>query len=689
MSAVPKKIAIPSNLPQHVADPISLTFMHADLARSGLVPADMGCYPTNATFSGQGQYVIPYQDGVMYRVRIDRNIDKYMQPKGQRGIWTPCVPSEDHSILYLVEGEKKAAKFLKRWPKAIVIGIGGCEMALERYGDGSRRLLPAIAEFVRPRMQVVCIFDGDIETKPGVQRAAHATAHAVEACSASVEVFRPPSGKGVDDWLVEDPSASLEELTPVLLGDLQEGYRNLQLKLGCQMHDSKLVLNEINARKLLFHNFGEGLFRDKRLGLIRDGYTADANQLRIDAIEYLQGEINYHYAVGKIQGGLSLITQASKDFVQELVRKIEWDGVPRLDTWGSRYFSTEFPAYADEWGRQLMTGMALRILKPGTKVDRACILIGDQGIGKSTFFEELATFDGHSFYHACTDLGSSGDRGQTQGQLFAASVVVDLAEGVIFESKKSVMDRSKQLITQRYDEFRVAFATETSREDRGFIFVGTTNRRDQLGDDTGSRRFLNLEVKKITKLPYLEKLQILAEVVYREHEISNSNWYDLRVKLDEAPEELRAANPHITNVQELVNAKFQRDNPTADFLVKLLDSGEVACAHKSPHDKFITSGYVEARFMRTGRRPTMSIPRALSALSSSPHFAYELTPWKALASSLLFAIKDGAGKDTDLSPDYLDGINNKQQMMTGYRCIRRLPLASPQDEQPVQEVTQE
>ncbi len=105
--------------PLQTDDPVSIKFMYADLARSGLTPQDIGAYPVNHLTSGlTGSYIIPYHDPLMYRQRFDRKSDKYTQPRGRRDIWwSPHVALEElraSDTLYIIEGEKKAARFLKQ-----------------------------------------------------------------------------------------------------------------------------------------------------------------------------------------------------------------------------------------------------------------------------------------------------------------------------------------------------------------------------------------------------------------------------------------------------------------------------------------------------------------------------------------------------------------------------------------------
>lgn len=140
--------------PLCIEDPDSVAFMLRDLERSGLLPHDIAAYPIQK--QGMGvvpAYCIPYHDERMYRIRYDRDIDKYTQPKNLRDVWWPpridLQSYRSATTIFIIEGEKKAAKFHKQWPGLAVFGIGGCHNALIK-NDGAKRLLDPILSVLRP-----------------------------------------------------------------------------------------------------------------------------------------------------------------------------------------------------------------------------------------------------------------------------------------------------------------------------------------------------------------------------------------------------------------------------------------------------------------------------------------------------------------------------------------------------------
>jgi predicted P-loop ATPase len=222
------------------------------------------------------------------------------------------------------------------------------------------------------------------------------------------------------------------------------------------------------------------------------------------------------------------------------------------------------------------------------------------------------------------------------------------------------MDKIKQIITQTQDEYREVYAKGTRIDKRGFVFVGTTNRRDQLGDQTGSRRFLNMWVTKIERMSFSDKMQILAEVREKEHQIRNSAWYEFKVDIAEAPVTLREENRHITSVHELVNSQFQRADADVEYIRSLIESGDIGSTKEG---LYLSAVYIAARQGHNDTRTKNAIGRVLSQLATSNTFPYKLE-YKRLRINQL-----NMTKQQELS--YTDGISNNQGQLSGYLITNR------------------
>jgi Virulence-associated protein E len=102
--------------------------------------------------------------------------------------------------------------------------------------------------------------------------------------------------------------------------------------------------------------------------------------------------------------------------VLEYLDDIEWDRVPRIDQWMSKYLGTVEDDYTRAVSRCFLISAIARIRQPGCKVDTLPILEGLQGIGKSTVAETLFQ---PWFSDEIADLGSKDAAMQQPG--FGAS----------------------------------------------------------------------------------------------------------------------------------------------------------------------------------------------------------------------------------------------------------------------------
>ena len=101
-------------------------------------------------------------------------------------------------------------------------------------------------------------------------------------------------------------------------------------------------------------------------------------------------------------------------FLDEWINVLpEWDGTPRLGSWLSDLFEVEDPDDALlVWAsRFVFLGAVWRAFKPGTKLDETPILIGPQGIGKSTAIRMCLPPDYPFWFTDGLHLGADRRRG--------------------------------------------------------------------------------------------------------------------------------------------------------------------------------------------------------------------------------------------------------------------------------------
>jgi predicted P-loop ATPase len=393
-----------------------------------------------------------------------------------------------------------------------------------------------------------------------------------------------------------------------------------------------------------------------------DGFPVDMEILEEASIKYIQGFHFYRGNVGMIRTALRMtLNKLNKDLVQDLVLGLEWDGKSRLETWGSQYFECANPKIANEWGRLLMTSLAFRLAQPGIKCDIVPILVGAQGIGKTTFFEELSVFDGHLFYQELMKFSSdANDETRSETTKFKVATVIDLGEGVVFSAYKTNTDLMKQRLTQTIDTYRPVYSPYVIKIPRSFIFVGTSNRKDLLSDGTGSRRFFILEAIRIAKLAYEEKMQILAEVIAKKDKLLASNWYDIQLTREDLIVEEK--DKHITNVQALLNVEFTKVDNFEQQLLELIENDRVA-KYKDGRGYFVSTKYLYAQLNTELRLDGDKLTNRMSRLMASTTFRYRCEKAKPEERTLDFPSKG-------IQDLYMAGINNSQRMVTGYQLLK-------------------
>lgn len=165
--------------------------------------------------------------------------------------------------------------------------------------------------------------------------------------------------------------------------------------------------------------------------------------------------------------------------VKEYLNSLDWDGLPRIDTLLIDYLGAEDTPFNRAVSRKTLCAATARIMQPGIKFDYMLVLIGSQGIGKSSLFSHLA---GKWFSDSLTTVQNKEAYEQLQG-------VWIIEMGELAATRKADVESLKHFLSKQTDSFRVAYGKHVSDFPRQCIFVGTTNDREFLKDRTGNRRF--------------------------------------------------------------------------------------------------------------------------------------------------------------------------------------------------------
>lgn len=223
---------------------------------------------------------------------------------------------------------------------------------------------------------------------------------------------------------------------------------------------------------------------------------------------------------GKIADGLTVVLREKRYHpVKEYIDSLEWDGVERLDDLFINVFGAADNAYTRAVTRKSFTAAIARIYNPGCKYDQCTVIVGDQGIGKSTL---LGKMGGEWFNDSLTTV-----EGKDALEVIQGSWLIELGE--MAGMRRAQVDAVKHFMSKREDKFRVAYGKRTEDFPRRCVFFATTNEDDFLRDVTGNRRFWVINVKGCTGM--------VSVWEYVDEEIRGQLWAEAKVRY-EAGEEL-------------------------------------------------------------------------------------------------------------------------------------------------------
>jgi predicted P-loop ATPase len=166
--------------------------------------------------------------------------------------------------------------------------------------------------------------------------------------------------------------------------------------------------------------------------------------------------------------------------VREYLNGLKWDGTRRVERLFVDYLAAEPNPYTLDIARLMMTAAVTRIFEPGHKFDFAVILEGLQGKRKSTFIEIL----GRKWF---AELDGDFHDPKMMIELMQGAWILELPELTGFQ--RSDVRAIKAFISRKKDRARLAYARRAGEFPRQCIFIGSTNDREYLKDDTGGRRF--------------------------------------------------------------------------------------------------------------------------------------------------------------------------------------------------------
>lgn len=300
------------------------------------------------------------------------------------------------------------------------------------------------------------------------------------------------------------PSDWTKELNINKSGNIEPTIENYALILNNDPNlKDTLAMNEFVGKLRVVGNLPWRKCKDKVNG---DGWKdSDESSLRL-YVERTYGAVNRN----NLTDALNHIAQ-EKSFhpVRQYLNGLSWDEVPRAETLFADVLGAKNSAYTRAVTRKWLLGAVARIMRPGCKFDNMVVLVGAQGIGKSTLGNKLGRC-----WFSDTVIAMQGKEAYEQLQ---GHWIIEMGE--LATMKKAEVETVKSFISKREDSFRAAYARNSQDNPRQCVFYGTTNTDNFLRDSTGNRRFwpIGCEPKKASRsvfsLTDYDIDQIWAEVM--------------------------------------------------------------------------------------------------------------------------------------------------------------------------------
>ena len=243
-----------------------------------------------------------------------------------------------------------------------------------------------------------------------------------------------------------------------------------------------------------------------------------------------------------------------------------WDGETRLDFWLGHVFEVgDIHEDLLSWAsRSVLMGVVIRTDHPGEKHDEMVVLVGPQGIGKSTAWAWLLPGEPQRSLWFSDGLSFHGDQ-KAKVEALQGMVLVEASE--MTGSTKAEVETIKKFLSRANDNIRLTYRRDPSPLLRRCMIVGTTNDPRCLPNDpSGNRRFLPVPCTAgdpAATRAYLNenREQLWAEALHRIRE--NHETAYLPDSLKGAQSELTEQYRAVDEVAEEVIGEWLAANPTA------------------------------------------------------------------------------------------------------------------------------
>lgn len=291
----------------------------------------------------------------------------------------------------------------------------------------------------------------------------------------------------------------------------------------------------------------------------KTGWSDTQDSLLLDWIARKYG---VEFSAAKIRDAVRAVSYGRKYHpVREYLDGLpSWDGVPRIDTLLVKYLDAPDTKYVREVTRKTLVAAVARVYDPGCQFDNMLVLIGEQGVGKSTLFRKLVR--GRSEWFSDSLKMDSMNSTKDAGELVQGKWIIEIGE--MTGMRKADINAIKSFMSRRSDDFRAAYGHHPEDRPRQCVVVGSTNNGDGfLRDITGNRRFWPVTTKKVGRITKSRGISFEeVDQLWAEAKI----FYETGEELDLSPEVFEMAE----EAQREAMEQDERQGIVEEYLDRLL-----------------------------------------------------------------------------------------------------------------------
>ncbi|MBE9208830.1 DUF3854 domain-containing protein [Nostoc sp. LEGE 06077] len=468
---------------------------------------------------------------------------------GIEDYWLSII--EDKSIpVIITEGAKKAGAGLTLGiPTISIPGVGTC-----KKGGRLHYWLESFTGFGR---NIYLCFDADVMTKRPVQNELLSLARELSATGTKVFVINLPSLalKGMDDFiakeggdkfrqLIEDAS-TIQEWKQAL----DEQRKHQELDQDEEERTSRLY----RAYRKVKAGWGDSL----RLNTLKKIVELEEEWLDLDLLK-LHIAIEFDMDISK-DDAQSVVFAIAKnnaynpvvEYLDSLAAQYPNPDTSIIDNLATRYFGTPDPLH-NIYMRKILIAAVARARMPGCQAEDVPILVGAQGLFKSTFWKQLIGADWFT-----DELSDSNDKDELMKLHKFWGLEIPEIEHIY---KRKDIGTMKKFLSSTIDAFRTPYDREIKEHPRSCILFGTSNEQELLNDPTGNRRYWIIPVLQPIPIEDLIRERDLIWAAANHLYQTGHKWY---------------LNSAERILQEQANKEYQTFDPWEETIASFVENREL------------------------------------------------------------------------------------------------------------------